>query len=220
MMNEAQNVLEKKIRESGMIAVLVIDRAEDAVPLAEALLKGGIEIIELTLRTAEALQAICNIRDQVPDMVVGAGTVITRKQIIKVRDAGARFAVAPGCNPEIIMAAQRFNLPFYPGVATPSDIEAAVALGCKILKFFPAEASGGLNYLKSMAGPYSYLELGFIPLGGLNQDNFSAYLQYDAVLAVGGSWIAKREMILARDWSAITQNAIMATDMIRKSRGV
>ncbi len=219
-MNESQNILEKKIWESGIIAVLVIDRAEDAVPLAKALLEGGIDIIELTLRTPEALQAIRNICDQVPDMLVGAGTVITRKQVIEVRDAGARFAVAPGCNPEIIMAAQRSNLPFYPGVATPSDIEAAVALGCKILKFFPAKASGGLKYLKSMAGPYSYLELKFIPLGGLNQDNFSAYLQYDAVLAVGGSWIAKRETILAHDWSTITQNAKMATDTIRRSRGV
>lgn len=193
-----------------IIAVVVVDDPASAVPLARTLLEAGIRAIELTLRTPaafEALQAIC--RD-CPEMQSGLGTVLTTKQVQRAAEAGAAFAVAPGMNPRVIRAAAEAGLPFAPGVATPTDIEAAVELGCRTLKFFPAESFGGTATLKSMAAPYAHLELSYIPLGGLNVDNFVDYLALPFVSAVGGSWIAPRPLIQAQEWKQIAENAKQA----------
>ncbi len=190
-----------------VIAVLVIDQIEDAVPLAETLLEGGITAMELTLRTPIALDALHAIRDNVPEMLAGVGTVLTRGQVQQVKSAGAAFAVAPGMNRNVLDEAVKQNLPFAPGVVTPSDIESALEFDCRVMKFFPAVPSGGLGYLNSMTAPYNHLGLQFIPLGGLNENNVQEWLESPLVCAVGGSWIAPRELIQAKDWAEIRRRA-------------
>lgn len=204
----------EKIREQKIIAVVVIDDAEAAVPLAHALLDGGISAIELTLRTPSALESLKNIREQCPEMTAGLGTLISTTQVKQAAAAGAAFAVAPGLNPNVVQAAQACGLPFAPGIVTPSDIECAYELGCRLLKFFPAEPSGGIAYLNSMAGPYAHLGIEYIPLGGLDENNFTSYLALKSVPAVGGSWIAPRELIQKKAWSTIADNARRATQRI------
>lgn len=204
----------EKIRQLKIIAVVVIDDAQAAVPLARALLEGGISAIELTLRTPSAFESLKNIREHCPEMMAGLGTVISTEQVEKAAAAGAAFAVSPGLNPNVVRAAQAAGLPFAPGIATPSDIEGAFELGCKLLKLFPAEPSGGVTYLNSIAGPYAHLGLEYIPLGGLDENNFTRYLALKNVPAVGGSWIAPRDLIQKQAWPAITNNAIRATQLL------
>lgn len=204
-----------RIKKTGVIAVLVIDNEEDAVPLAKALLAGGVDIMELTLRTDAALGALKRVKSEVPEMMCGAGTVLTPEQVNQVKDAGAAFAVSPGFNPRVVSHAKEIGLPFAPGISTPSDIEGAVELGCRLLKFFPAESMGGLKHLKSMSAPYNYLGLQFIPLGGLNQENMVSYLDSPDVIGIGGSWLAKRDVIKAKDWKTITDNAMAATEIVK-----
>jgi 2-dehydro-3-deoxyphosphogluconate aldolase/(4S)-4-hydroxy-2-oxoglutarate aldolase len=208
----------ERIERTGVIAVLVVDRADDAVPLAEALLGGGVDAIELTLRTPAALEAVRRICRAVPDMLVGMGTVLTPEQVDQAADAGAVFAVAPGLNPRVVTHAQSVKLPFAPGIMTASDIEAAAELGCRELKFFPAQPSGGAPLLKSLGAPYAHLGLRFIPLGGLNPKNVSDYLANPAVLALGGSWIATREAIAQRDWQGIADQARQARQLVDQFR--
>ena len=175
--------------------------------------------MELTLRTPAALDALRAIAAEVPELLAGAGTVLTPGQVRDVVAAGAAFGVAPGTNPKVIAAARQEGLFFMPGVATPSDIEVAVEHDCRALKFFPAEACGGLAYLKNMAAPYAHLGLRFVPLGGISTGNVRGYLQDELILAVGGSWIAPRERIAAGDWSAITQTAREAMACVDQARG-
>ncbi len=201
------SALHKIIKDSKVVAVLVIDHAEHAVPLARALLRGGIGAMELTLRTEAALPALRATRDEVPGMLAGIGTILTTNQVDQVLAAGAAFGVSPGLNPGVVKHAQEKGLPFAPGVMTPSDIERALELGCHTLKFFPAESSGGLKHLASMAAPYLHLGIDFIPLGGLNAKNMSDYLSSPLISAIGGSWIAKRDLINNEDWDAIEANA-------------
>jgi len=207
-----------KIEECGVVAVLTVERVEDAVPLARALLAGGVEAMELTLRTPAAVDALRAVVAQVPEMLAGVGTVLTPAQVADVHAAGAAFAVAPGTNPTVLQAAKELGLPFAPGVATPSEIEQALELGCRILKFFPAEPIGGLPYLKSMATPYAHLGIRFMPLGGVNATNMVDYMRSPLVLGVGGSWIAKKDTIAARDWDAITATAREATETAKATR--
>ena len=207
-----------EIHKTGVIAVLVIERVEDAVPTAKALLENGINAIELTLRTQAALGALEKIKTNLPEMIVGVGTVLNPGQIDAIVGKGASFAVAPGLNPKVVGAAQKKQLPFAPGIATPSDIECAVELGCDVLKFFPAEASGGLNYLKSMAAPYNHLDLKYIPLGGLNAENMREYLESDLVAAIGGSWIAPRNLIAEKNYSRIAANAKRVSSIVKGIR--
>lgn len=214
----AMDSLVAELAEQGVVAVLVIDRVEDAVPLARALVAGGIGAIELTLRTDAAIAAVAEIHREVPDILLGIGTVLTPQQVDQVCDAGARFAVAPGTQRSVIERATERALPFFPGVATPSDIEAAVALGCRVLKFFPAEASGGLGYLRSMAAPYDHLQLRYLPLGGIGPGNLEAYLGESRVLGVGGSWIAPRELIVSRQWETIAERAGAARAQVDRAR--
>jgi len=204
-----------KINELGVIAVIVIDQLNHAIPLAQALLSGGVSAIELTLRTPIALAAGQMIKKEVPEMLLGYGTVLTTSQVKDVQDTGADFAVAPGCNPTIIRAASEQGLPFAPGIMSPTDIEIAIQEGCRTLKFFPSETSGGLKHLQSMSAPYIHLGLQFIPLGGVNLSNAKSYLESPLISAVGGSWLAKRQLILDQEWGKIAQNAKEITDLIR-----
>ncbi len=208
----------KTIDDAGIIAVLIIDEVKHAVPLAEALLKGGINAIELTLRTPAALDSAKIIKKEVPGVTLGFGTVLTIEQVKAVVDVGADFAVAPGCNPKIIGEAYKQGLSFAPGIMTPTDIEMAVELGCRVIKFFPAESTGGMNHLKNMAAPYQYLGLKFVPLGGVNIKNARTYLESPLITAIGGSWVAKRHLIQSENWEAITANAKEIRTLINQIR--
>lgn len=207
-----------KMHASGAVAVLVIDDANDAVPTAKALLDGGIGAMELTLRTPAALEALERVRREVPEMLAGVGTILTVEQVAQVAEAKADFGVAPGLNENVVLAAQAAELPFAPGIMTPSEIEKAVALGCKDLKFFPAEPLGGMKYLKSVAAPYAHLGLTYLPLGGLSLDNIGPYVESSLLLALGGSWIAKRDLIQKHDWAAIQNNARLTREKIDSIR--
>jgi 2-dehydro-3-deoxyphosphogluconate aldolase/(4S)-4-hydroxy-2-oxoglutarate aldolase len=218
MQSQFSAELFQRIQQCGIIAVLIVDEVEDAVPLARSLLRGGVHAMELTLRTPVAIAALNSIRAQVPDMLAGMGTILTVEQVQQVAKAGAAFAVAPGTNPRVIREAQRLHLPFAPGIVTPSDVEAALELGCRELKFFPAETSGGLTYLKSMAAPYVHLGVRFIPLGGITTNNMASYLKDPLVWAVGGSWIAPREAIQQKDWEGISARAAAAVRLAREVR--
>lgn len=216
MKNIFPEPLLERLRWHKIIAVVVIDDSEAAIPLAKALLDGGISAIELTLRTPSAFESLRLIRERFPEMMAGLGTVISTEQVKLAVEAGAAFAVAPGLNPKVVLAAEQAGLPFAPGIVTPSDIENAIDLGCRLLKFFPAESSGGITYLNSITGPYAHLGLEYIPLGGLDENNFVRYLELKNVPAVGGSWIAPRGLIQSADWSTITANARGAIERIKK----
>lgn len=199
---------------SKLLAVLVIDDLEAAIPLAESLLAGGVNAMELTLRTPIALEAAQKIRESVPEMTVGIGTVLQADQVDAAIRAGAHFAVSPGVNAEVIRHANAKGLPFGPGVMTPTDIDSAIREGCRLLKFFPSESSGGLPHLKNIAAPYLHLGLKFIPLGGITVHNLATYLENDLIAAVGGSWLAPRDVIAAGDWKQIESNAREARAII------
>lgn len=211
--------LASRIEQAGIVAVLVVDDANDAVPLARALLAGGVNVMELTLRTPAALDALREIKAAVPEMLAGVGTILTTEQVQAVVDSGAAFGVAPGTNPRILAAAREAGLSFAPGVATPTDIEIAVEHGCKVLKLFPSEPLGGLAYLKAAAAPYAHLGLKYIPLGGVNAQNMTSYLRDPLIAALGGSWLAPRDLIKAGNWDAITTLAREAVTTIQSVRG-
>lgn len=204
------------IKEIDIIAVLEIENAENAVALAENLLEGGVRAMELTLRTPAALDALQAILKNVPEMTPGVGTILTPEQVRKVKAMGASFGVAPGLNRRVMREAEEQELPFAPGIATPSDIESALEFGCRTMKFFPAEPQGGMGYLKSAAAPYKHLGLQFIPLGGLNEQNLRSYLQSPLVAAVGGSWIAPRDLIRGKEWGEIRKRAATASAIARE----
>ena len=207
-----------KIDDAGVIAVLVVDELKHAVPLAKALLKGGVDTIELTLRTPVAMDAARAIKKEVPGITLGFGTVITIDQVHAVNDLGADFAVSPGCNPKIIEEAHKVGLSFAPGIMTPTDIEIAIESGCRILKFFPAATSGGMKHLLGMSAPYQYLGLKFVPLGGVNMANAASYLESPLITAIGGSWIANPSQINNEDWDGITKNAEEIKNLINQIR--
>ena len=212
----------ERVQAAGVVAVLVIDRAEDAIPLAEALLAGGVDAMELTLRTPSALDALAAIRARVPAMMAGVGTILTPAQVRQVVEAGGSFGVAPGTNPRVLEEAARVGLPFGPGVCTPSDVERALEYDCRVLKFFPAEPSGGLPFLQSMAAPYGHLGLRYVPLGGVTEANAGRYLADPLVAAVGGSWLAPRSAVQQGRWDEIRASAaraIAVRDAARASTG-
>ena len=206
----------QRIFEKRIVPVAVIDKAEDAVLLAEALLAAGIDIIEITFRTPAAEQSIRNVRKAYPDMLVGAGTILDTEQLQRAFDAGARFAVAPGLNEAVVSKSLSLKLPFVPGVMTPSDVERGLALGCKLQKFFPAEVAGGVKMLKALAGPYAHTGVKFIPLGGVNATNAREYLALPIVAAVGGSWMVERRFIADKDWPVIRTLATEAARLANR----
>ncbi len=200
----------ERMERSGVVSVLIIEDAAHAVPLAKALLAGGVDAMELTLRTDAAIDALRRIRSDVPEMLAGIGTVLNVRQVDAIVEAGAQFAVSPGLNPKVVQRAQQVGLPFAPGVMTPTDIEVALELGCRELKFFPAEPSGGLAMLDSLRAPYAHLGVRFVPLGGVNAANMKAWLSNPGVFAVGGSWLTPKDAIKNRDWSEVTRRAAEA----------
>lgn len=191
-----------------VIPVIVIDDINDAVPLAKALVKGGLKVLEVTLRTDSALEAIRKIKESVPDAVVGAGTVINPDDVSKAVAAGAEFLVSPGSCSSLIDAASQKNIPLLPGVATPSEVMALLERGFKCMKFFPAEAAGGVSMLKSIGGPLPQIK--FCPTGGVTESNASDYLALNNVLCVGGTWMLDRALVAAKNWSAIEERARVA----------
>ena len=204
----------KEILEQRVVPVAVIDRLEDAEPLARALVAGGLTTLELTLRTPVALDALRAIRRAVPEMKAGAGTVLSTAQVDQVLETGACFAVAPGLNPKVVHHAQSRGLPFFPGVMTPTDVELALDLGCRLQKFFPASVAGGLEMIKALAAPYGHTGLKLIPLGGITAQNMADYLAHPLVAAVGGSWLVDKKRMAAGDWAGITQ---LAADALQRA---
>ncbi len=206
------------VAELGVVPVIAIDSVVHALPLADALLAGGLPVVEITFRTAAAADVIRLLAKERPALIVGAGTVLTPETVKIAVDAGARFAVAPGLNPRVVQAAQALNLPFVPGIANPSDIEAGLELGCKLLKFFPAEALGGTKLLAALSAPYKHTGVRFMPTGGASPANLESYLKLDTVAAVGGTWIAKKEDMAEGKWEMIAQRCREACGLVAAAR--
>ncbi len=197
------NEVLKQIGDYGIVPVVKIDDAKDAVSLAKALIAGGLPVAEVTFRTEAAEEAIRLISENVPEMFVGAGTVLTCEQVDKAVNAGAKFIVSPGLNPKVVKYCVDKNIPVTPGCANPSDIEQAIELGLDVVKFFPAEAAGGLNMIKAMSAPYGNIK--FMPTGGISAKNLNEYLAFSKILACGGSWMVKGELIAEKKFDEITK---------------
>ena len=193
--------IEETFAELKVVPVVVLDDVKDAEPLAKALVEGGLPCAEVTFRTEAAAESIRIMTEVYPDMLVGAGTVLTTEQVDKAVGSGAKFIVSPGLNPEVVKYCLDKNIAITPGVVTPSEMEKAIELGLNIVKFFPAEQSGGLAMIKAMAAPYHMLK--FMPTGGINTENLKEYLACDKILCCGGSWMVKGDMIKAGEFEKI-----------------
>lgn len=191
-----------KIQKMGIVPVIKLDDAKDAVPLAKALCDGGLPCAEITFRTAAAEESIRLMRKAYPDMLIGAGTVLTTEQVELAVAAGATFIVSPGLNPKVVRYCVERNIPITPGCSNPSDVEAAIELGLDVVKFFPAEAAGGLAMIKAMAAPY--VNMKFMPTGGINAKNLNSYLDFPKIIACGGSWMVSDELVKAGEFDKIT----------------
>ncbi|MCP8466588.1 bifunctional 4-hydroxy-2-oxoglutarate aldolase/2-dehydro-3-deoxy-phosphogluconate aldolase [Pseudomonas sp. ZM23] len=194
-----------------VMPVLVIDDVALAADLARALFAGGVRVMEITLRTPQALDALVEIRRELPEAILGAGTLIHTEQFQEARDAGAQFAVSPGCTPRLVAAAEDAKMPFLPGVMTPSEVLVALEYGYRSLKLFPANGTGAVKMLKSLKGPFTGIR--FCPTGGITQENLLNVLRLPNVACVGGTWIAPPSLVRARAWDQITQLAIEARDL-------
>lgn len=207
----------EQIQEIGIVPVVVLNDAKDAEPLAKALCDGGLACAEVTFRTAAAEESIRIMSEKFPDMLVGAGTVLTTEQVDRAVAAGAKFIVSPGLNPRIVKYCVDKGILITPGCANPSDIEQALEQGLEVVKFFPAEAAGGLKMIKAMAAPYVGVK--FMPTGGINQNNVREYLAYDRILACGGSWMVKSDLVDAGKFDEIEKLACECVDIVKESRG-
>lgn len=202
-----------KLESARVVPVIAIESAKDALPLADALIAGGLPVAEITFRTSAAADVIAVMSRERPNLLVGAGTVLTVENLERAKACGAAFAVAPGLNEKIVRRAAEIGLPFVPGVCTPSEIESALDLGCRVLKFFPAGAFGGLKTLSAVAAPYLHTGVRFIPTGGASADNLNDYLANKSVLAVGGTWLATKEDIVSGKWSDVTDKCRRAVEI-------
>lgn len=205
------NEILKEISRMGIVPVIALDDAKDAKPLAQALCEGGLPCAEVTFRTAAAEESIRIMAQEFPDMLVGAGTVLTTEQVDRAVAAGAKFIVSPGLNPKVVKYCVDKNIPITPGTSSPTDIEQAIELGLEVVKFFPAEASGGLAKIKAMAAPY--VNMKFMPTGGINAKNLIDYLNFPKIIACGGSWMVSKDMITAGEFDKIrdmTKEAVTA----------
>ena len=211
------NEVLKKIQETGIIPVVVLNDAKDAAPLAKALCEGGLPCAEVTFRTEAAEESIRIMSREFPEMFVGAGTVLTTEQVDRAVDAGAKFIVSPGLNTKVVKYCIEKGVPVTPGVCTPSEVEQAIELGLDVVKFFPAEPAGGLNMIKAMAAPYVGMK--FMPTGGINPKNVREYLAYDRILACGGSWMVKGSLVEAGEFDKIRELAQEAVEIVKESRG-
>ena len=200
----------EKLSLAGLVPVIAIDDANDAVPLCKALADGGLPVAEITFRTAAAEEAIRRVHEALPDVLLCAGTVLTTDQVDRAVNAGASAIVSPGLNPEVVRYCISRNIPVCPGTANPSDLEVALSLGLKAVKVFPAEAIGGIKLIKSMSAPYG--DLRFMPTGGINENNMLDYLAFDKILCCGGSWMVPKDAIAAHDWAKITSLTRSAVD--------
>lgn len=206
----------KEIEKIGIIPVVVLDRVEDALPLAKALIEGGLPCAEVTFRTAAAEEAIRVMSENFPELLVGAGTVLTTDQVDRAVAAGAKFIVSPGLNPRIVKYCVEKGIVIVPGCANPSDIEQALENGLEVVKFFPAEAIGGLKLIKAMAAPYVGVK--FMPTGGINAVNVREYLAYDRIVACGGSWMVSGKLIKEGKFDEITELVKEAAQIVKECR--
>lgn len=207
----------KKIGETGIVPVVVLNRVADAEALAESLIKGGLPCAEVTFRTDAAEESIRAIAKKFPDMFVGAGTVLTTEQADRAVDAGAKFIVSPGLNPKVVEHCLKKNYPITPGIMTPSELEIALGFGLNVVKFFPAENAGGLKMIKAISAPYTMMK--FMPTGGINTTNVRDYLACDKILACGGSWMVKGDLINAGDFARIEELTKEAAAIVKEIRG-
>lgn len=206
----------ERIHEVGILPVIALDDPNQAVPLAKALSAGGIPAAEVTFRTAAGEDAIRRIAQEVPEVLVGAGTVLTTEQVDRAVSAGAKFIVSPGTNMKVVCHCQEAGVQSIPGVITPTEIETAMELGLDVLKFFPAEPSGGLEMIKALAAPYTQIK--FIPTGGISASNVGEYLKYPKILACGGSWMVKKDLVNAGRFDEIQALAAEAAAIVKSVR--
>lgn len=210
------NAVLEKIGEIGIIPVVVLDDVKDALPLGKALLEGGLPCAEVTFRTEAAEESIRLMAQTYPNLLVGAGTVLTTEQVDRAVEAGAKFIVSPGLNPTTVKYCQEKGIPVCPGVVTPGEIEKALELGLDAVKFFPAEPSGGLPMIQALCAAYTKLKV--MPTGGIHEKNVADYLQYDKILACGGSWMVKGDLIKAGAFDKITELCKAAAEIVKRAR--
>ena len=208
----------KTLGDAGIVPVIVVEDVEKAVPLAKALVAGGLPVLEVTFRTACAAEAIARMKAQVSGATLIAGTVLTPRQLVAARDAGAEACVAPGFDPEVVRTANAIGMPFCPGVATASELSQALTAGCRLVKFFPAEAVGGVKMIKNLLGAFRFTGVKFMPTGGVNLSNVADYLAVPEVACCGGTWIVPRESLAAHDWAAIEKLASDASALVGRMR--
>lgn len=204
------NAVIEELGKIGIVPVIALDDAKDAEPLAKALIEGGLPAAEVTFRTAAAEESIKIMSEKFPELVVGAGTVLTPEQADRAMNAGAKFIVSPGLNPKVVKHCLDKGYPIVPGTSNPSDVEVAIELGLDVVKFFPAEAAGGLNMIKSMAAPYTQMK--FMPTGGINAGNLKTYLDFNKIVCCGGSWMVKKDLVAVGDFEGIKNLTREAVD--------
>ncbi|MCR5414565.1 MAG: bifunctional 4-hydroxy-2-oxoglutarate aldolase/2-dehydro-3-deoxy-phosphogluconate aldolase [Kiritimatiellae bacterium] len=207
------------LKGPGIIPVIVIEKEEQAVPLARALVSGGLNVLEVTFRTKAAPAAIRAICREVPEAIVGAGTLLTPAMVKEAKDAGCVFGVAPGFDPAVVAAAKELGLPFCPGIATASELSQALSTGAKMVKFFPAEAAGGVKMIKNLLGAFRFTGVKIMPTGGVNLANVADYLSVPEIVACGGTWIVPKDRLAAGDWAGIEQLAADAAALVKRLRG-
>ena len=209
------NDVTAKLSQIKIVPVLVLNDLESGLKMCELLAECGLPAAEITFRTSAAESIIREAAKRFPELYLGAGTILNTADLARAFDAGAKFAVAPGFNPTVVKNAVENNYAFAPGVCTPSEIEQAVELGCKFLKFFPAEAAGGVTMLKSLIAPYKHMGVRFMPTGGVTTENVKNYLALKEVAAVGGTWLGKADLIAAGEWEKIADTVRAASEMVK-----
>lgn len=207
------------LKSAGIVPVIVIEKEDQAVPLARALVAGGLNVLEVTFRTKAAAAAIAAIRREVPEAIVGAGTLLTIDQLHAAKKAGAAFGVAPGFDPVIVDEAKAMLFPFCPGVATASELSQALTAGAPMVKFFPAAAAGGVKMIRNLLGAFRFTGVKFMPTGGVNPSNVADYLAVPEIVACGGTWIVPKDALAAGDYAAIGKLAADAAALVRSLRG-
>ena len=205
--------------KAGIVPVIVIEKEEQAVPLAKALVKGGLPVLEVTFRTKAAAGAIAAIKRDVPEAVLGAGTLLTPEMVKAAKAAGAVFGVAPGFDPAVMAAAKAEGLPMCPGIATASELSQALTAGCAMVKFFPAEAAGGVKMIKNLLGAFRFTGVKFMPTGGVKPENVADYLAVPEVVCCGGTWVVPKDALAAGDYAAIEKLAAEAAALVKRLRG-
>ncbi len=210
------NKILERLSSFGIVPVVVLNRSEDAEPLADALCNAGLPCAEVTFRTDAAAESIKIMKEKHPELLIGAGTVLTTEQVDRALDAGAEFIVSPGFDPEIVDYCISKNVPIVPGCVTPSEVAQGVHRGLEVLKFFPAEQAGGLAMIKAMAAPYTNVK--FMPTGGISEGNLASYLECNKIVCCGGSWMVKADMVESGDFSAISEKAKRAVEIVKTVR--